>query len=681
MGNQTSLTDRPLADQRFVTDALTWLLDARGKPYTPQSLDRLLAWTAANYSDLTSDDVFSAAVWDVIGADLWNLATEGDVTAAALLPPWRAVIEALKEQDRGVVSPSPTAARADAAEAPFPAARHSRAELEEPGPAAARADVAEAPLPAVRRSRAGRGTPVAVDSPEAPPVAYSRARQGAPRLVRPADSPEPGAAPRDRASSVSPPPAAVRGACGTAGGTNIPQRSAVAWARFVPPQDTAEGDSLQSPDPGLLGMEQGFSMVPVRASSPEGLVEGLGSAPATAVGVDWARLRAQALEAGEYAIAERIVVPVTYPPNQHPQWEGFPFDMIKELRRGVLDCGLDSPFTKSMLGTVMNSYTLVPHDLKALANLILSSSQYSLWEAEWKRFLRARLQLYQASGDSQKAALTLNHLAGEGDFARASAQARALPRVVLDEIREDAYRAFLSVPDADRPQKSFVDIRQGAKENYMQFVDRLKDALDKQISQQEAREFLLLKLAVENANADCQRVLRPLENPTLVQMLQACNRIGTIEHKYEAMAAAFADLSPASVCYKCGGAGHFRKECRAGAAPPAFPKACPRCHKGRHFANQCRSRYDERGNPLQGKASRSAKRRRAGTKVPPAATAAFPTSAPALPAERGVTWPPQPPAAAALCQTCARRLPEAPSHACVAPPLATQELTWQPPTQ
>lgn len=55
--------------------------------------------------------------------------------------------------------------------------------------------------------------------------------------------------------------------------------------------------------------------------------------------------------------------------------------MLKELQKGILEFGTDSPFMKNMLGMVKNSYTLVPHDIKPIANLILSSSQYSLWEA------------------------------------------------------------------------------------------------------------------------------------------------------------------------------------------------------------------------------------------------------------------------------------------------------------
>ncbi|NXS35792.1 GAK5 protein, partial [Pomatostomus ruficeps] len=73
------------------------------------------------------------------------------------------------------------------------------------------------------------------------------------------------------------------------------------------------------------------------------------------------------------------------------------------------------------------------------------------------------------------------------------------------------------------------------------------------------------------ANQDCQKVLRPLQNPTLVEMVEACNRISTIEHKYTAMAAAFAALkvSPGGtaanspVCYGCGKPGHLKRDCIA----------------------------------------------------------------------------------------------------------------------
>ncbi|NXH13737.1 GAK6 protein, partial [Bucco capensis] len=78
------------------------------------------------------------------------------------------------------------------------------------------------------------------------------------------------------------------------------------------------------------------------------------------------------------------------------------------------------------------------------------------------------------------------------------------------------------------------------------------------------------------ANTDCKKLLKSLPNPTptLVEMMEACNRFGTSDHKYEVMAAAFATSQPfgqrqtaprspgpTPVCYGCGKAGHLQKNC------------------------------------------------------------------------------------------------------------------------
>ncbi|NXX16045.1 POK9 protein, partial [Podargus strigoides] len=68
------------------------------------------------------------------------------------------------------------------------------------------------------------------------------------------------------------------------------------------------------------------------------------------------------------------------------------------------------------------------------------------------------------------------------------------------------------------------------------------------------------------ANADCKKLLKslPNPNPTLVKMVEACNRIGTVDHKFEAMAAAFAAMKGPSGpgnCYGCSKPGHLKKNC------------------------------------------------------------------------------------------------------------------------
>ncbi|NXP78991.1 POK9 protein, partial [Ramphastos sulfuratus] len=68
------------------------------------------------------------------------------------------------------------------------------------------------------------------------------------------------------------------------------------------------------------------------------------------------------------------------------------------------------------------------------------------------------------------------------------------------------------------------------------------------------------------ANSDCKSLLKSLPNkkPSHVEMIEACNRFGTAEHKYETMAAAFAAMNTggtSAVCFGCGKPGHIKKNC------------------------------------------------------------------------------------------------------------------------
>ena len=57
-----------------------------------------------------------------------------------------------------------------------------------------------------------------------------------------------------------------------------------------------------------------------------------------------------------------------------------------------------------------------------------------------------------------------------------------------------ALGAFLKVPDAGKPQCLFTNIKQGPGEPFMQFINKLKDSLDKQVENEEAWELFLAKM-------------------------------------------------------------------------------------------------------------------------------------------------------------------------------------------
>lgn len=118
----------------------------------------------------------------------------------------------------------------------------------------------------------------------------------------------------------------------------------------------------------------------------------------------------------------------------------------------------------------------------------------------------------------------------------------------------------------------------------MQFIDRLRNAVDKQVENADARNMILKQLAVENANKDCQKIIRPVKNPTLLHMIEACSRVGKYTCNNTTMAQAFAAMKQgAQNCCSCGQPGHVCRDCPKNKNNKKGPGICPNCHKGSHF--------------------------------------------------------------------------------------------------
>lgn len=217
----------------------------------------------------------------------------------------------------------------------------------------------------------------------------------------------------------------------------------------------------------------------------------------------------------------------------------------------------------TLLETVVNSYDLAQQDFKQIAQIMLTSIHFTVWMLEWRQLctVQAMDNLCQSLGHVLRPT-GAEALMGEGQYVLTAMQAR-LPVEALQQPKELTLRVFHKVLDSGLATTSFVSIRQGADEPFIKFLDKLKVALDKQIDNITAQEILLKQLAVENTNPDCQKVLQPLQAPTVVEMLKACQGIGTASHNMTWLSEALAMMSAcsgSSVCFSIREAGSHEKQ-------------------------------------------------------------------------------------------------------------------------
>lgn len=151
------------------------------------------------------------------------------------------------------------------------------------------------------------------------------------------------------------------------------------------------------------------------------------------------------------------------------------------------------------------------------------------------------------------------------------------------------------------PKQRYTAIRHGKNEPFLQFVDKLAEALDKQADDGGLKNTLLQQLARDNANEDCRKIVEALPGePSIADMVTACSEVGTV-------IAAALRTKAAQKCFGCGKDGHVKAECpdrKHSAASPKRPQVknvtCNRCGKAGHFAKECRSKFHAGGRSLSG---------------------------------------------------------------------------------
>ncbi|RMB89189.1 hypothetical protein DUI87_34451 [Hirundo rustica rustica] len=239
---------------------------------------------------------------------------------------------------------------------------------------------------------------------------------------------------------------------------------------------------------------------------------------------DWTDIKKFALKGDTLSMDPKgIAMPVTYDAHDaNPKWERLDREVIRDLMKAIRDNGLGSPYFKQLLKGTFSIYDLTPFDLRSLATMILSDSQFILWEAKWRKILNDYRIKYQGGAN---AGFTVAQLAGDPPLDSAARQASFLPRGVLTDLKDAARKAMVQIPPAGVTESLFTDVKQGPSEPFASFIDRLTQAVDRQVIDEGVKSHLIRCLAFANANPECKRVISAMPGqPTMAEILEACSK-------------------------------------------------------------------------------------------------------------------------------------------------------------
>nr|AJD23679.1 gag protein [Human immunodeficiency virus 1]AJQ20139.1 gag protein [Human immunodeficiency virus 1] len=147
---------------------------------------------------------------------------------------------------------------------------------------------------------------------------------------------------------------------------------------------------------------------------------------------------------------------------------------------------------------------------------------------------------------------------------------------------------------------SILDIKQGPKEPFRDYVDRFFKTLRAEQATQDVKNWMTDTLLVQNANPDCKTILRALgPGASIEEMMTACQGVGGPSHKARVLAEAMSQTNNAIMmqrsnfkgskrivkCFNCGKEGHIARNCRA-----PRKKGCWKCGKEGHQMKDCTER-------------------------------------------------------------------------------------------
>ncbi|KAJ7425568.1 hypothetical protein WISP_22997 [Willisornis vidua] len=183
--------------------------------------------------------------------------------------------------------------------------------------------------------------------------------------------------------------------------------------------------------------------------------------------------------------------PVFYDANRAPTWEPLPVPLIKDAKKAIAEYGLSLAFAIGILNSLFQGFMFTPNDLKDLARTLLNNTEITMLLDQW--LLNIRKYAHETLGATGwPVPETTDMLFGLGQYAFNATQMHIPPQDLIT-TKTLAFHVLQTITETSQVMPPFQSVFQGPDEPFMQFAERLKEAITWETKEKSVQDILFKK--------------------------------------------------------------------------------------------------------------------------------------------------------------------------------------------